>query len=209
VFDSEAVAFLAVALLVVIAPGPDMALVTAQALSGGRRRALEVAIGVCTGTLVHGAAAALGISGIIAASSVAFSVLKVAGGAFLVYLGLRAIVEARRHRRERESGPLPSVRIASSPFWRGFWSNVLNPKVALLFLSILPQFIEPGDPVLLKTLLLSASFTAMGVIWLVSYATFVSRVARFVRSPRVRAWIESCGGAVLVLLGLRLATQDR
>jgi threonine/homoserine/homoserine lactone efflux protein len=208
--DADAATFLAVALLVVITPGPDMALVTAHAVARGRRQAQACALGVCTGALVHGAAAALGVSGVIAASSLAFTVLKLAGGAFLVVLGVRAILQARRERVRPELPPaVPSTRLASSPYWQGFWSNVLNPKVALLFLSMLPQFVDPADPVLAKTLLLSCAFTAMGLVWLLTYAWLISRVATYFRSPRLRAWIETVSGTVLVLLGIRLAVQDR
>jgi threonine/homoserine/homoserine lactone efflux protein len=103
---------------------------------------------------------------------------------------------------------MPSMRIAASPFWQGFWSNVLNPKVALLFLSLLPQFVDQGDPVLAKTLLLSGLFLAMGIGWLLAYATLVSRLAGVFRSDRLRRRLEGITGAILVALGLRIAVQD-
>jgi threonine/homoserine/homoserine lactone efflux protein len=126
-----------------------------------------------------------------------------------VFLGARALLGSMR---PREGTPvterMPSMRIAASPFWQGFWSNVLNPKVALLFLSLLPQFVDQGDPVLAKTLLLSGLFLAMGIGWLLAYATLVSRLAGVFRSARLRRRLEGITGAVLVALGLRIAVQD-
>ena len=208
-----------VALIVVITPGPDMVLVTAHALATGPAAARMAAIGVCAGVLVHAAAGVVGLSALLATSSVALAAVKVTGAVFLVVLGVRTIYNARRATEkgstEPESGSVvPTaigvswVRFGSSPFWQGFWSNVLNPKVALLFLSLLPQFVDAGEAVFLKTLVLSGTFLAMGIVWLLAYVTFVSRVASFLRHDRVRRRIELVSGAVLVALGLRIAAED-
>ena len=128
---------------------------------------------MCAGVLVHAAAAVIGLSALLATSSVAFAIVKVIGAVFLVVLGVGTIWNARRATEkgstEPESGSVPPtsirvswVRFGSSPFWQGFWSNVLNPKVALLFLSLLPQFVDAGEAVFLKTLVLSGTFLAMG-----------------------------------------------
>lgn len=217
--DSDTVAFIGVALIVVITPGPDMVLVTTHALATGRTAARIAALGVCAGVLVHATAAVIGLSALLATSSVAFFVVKVTGAAFLIGLGVRTIWSARRRSDRaridlRPGSVLPSsigvgwVRFGSSPFWQGFWSNVLNPKVALLFLSLLPQFVEPGEAAFMKTLILSAMFLAMGLAWLLSYVEVVTRVAGFLRHDRMRRRIEVVTGAVLVALGLRIAVQD-
>jgi threonine/homoserine/homoserine lactone efflux protein len=199
---------MAVALVVVLVPGPDMALVTSHALTGGRADARWAALGVNAGILVHAAAAALGISALLMASSTAYTVVKVAGAAFLVYLGVRMLLGARKRGTPDITGQAPSMRIASTPFWQGFWSNVLNPKVAILFLSLLPQFVQRGDPVVAKTLLLSGIFLAMGLAWLVTFAALMSRLAGVMRSERIRKRLEAVTGAVLIALGLRVVTQD-
>jgi threonine/homoserine/homoserine lactone efflux protein len=207
-FDADTLGFVGVAAIVVITPGPDMALVTTHALGRGRDSARRAAIGVNTGILVHAAAAALGLSALLVASSVTFTVVKVVGAAFLIYLGVRTLLDARKHATARMAEHMPSTRIAASPFWQGFWSNVLNPKVALLFISLLPQFLDAGDPILAKTLVLSALFLAMGIAWLLAYAALVSRAAGFFRSDRVRRRVQALSGAVLVALGVRIAVQD-
>lgn len=212
--DADTVAFVGVAFLVVITPGPDMALVTAHALGHGHRAARAAAAGVNAGILVHATAAALGLSALLASSSAAFTAVKAVGAAFLVYLGVRTIWDAWRGSGRADGDALdgvrrlPSMRMARSPFWQGFWSNVLNPKVALLFLSLLPQFLDRGDPIVGKTLFLSALFLGMGVAWLFGYAALASRLAAFFHSERVRRRIEVASGAVLVALGLRIALQE-
>jgi threonine/homoserine/homoserine lactone efflux protein len=207
--DADTLAFVGIAAIVVVTPGPDMVLVTAHALGRGRRSALLAALGVNTGILVHASGAAVGISAVLAASSLAFTAVKLVGGAFLVFLGARALLGSiRGPERSLVAEPMPSMRIGASPYWQGFWSNVLNPKVALLFLSLLPQFVEQGDPVLAKTLLLSGLFLAMGIGWLLAYAALVSRIAGVFRSARLRRRLEGITGAILVALGLRIAVQD-
>ena len=214
--DPDIVAFVGVALVVVITPGPDMVLVTTHALATGRSAARLAALGVCSGILVHAAAAAIGLSALLATSSLAFSLVKWVGAAFLIGLGARTIWNARRTSSPAPGAgavaPVPSrpsrLRLGSSPFWQGFWSNVLNPKVALLFLSLLPQFVDPGGAVLAQTLLLSGTFLVMGLAWLLTYVAVVSRAAGFLREDRLRPRIEIVSGSVLVALGLRIAVED-
>jgi threonine/homoserine/homoserine lactone efflux protein len=214
--DPDIVAFVGVALVVVITPGPDMVLVTTHALATGRSAARSAALGVCSGILVHATAAAIGLSALLATSSLAFSLVKWVGAAFLIGLGARTIWNARRAPSPAPGAgavaPVPTrsrrLRLGSSPFWQGFWSNVLNPKVALLFLSLLPQFVDRGGAVLVQTLLLSGTFLVMGLLWLLTYVAIVSRAAGFLRDDRLRRRIEIVSGSVLVALGLRIAVED-
>lgn len=203
-FDRDTLAFIGVALVVVVTPGPDMVLVTTHALASGRGAARMAALGVCTGILVHATAAVIGLSALLSTSSMAFTVVKLAGALVLIALGLRTIMV----RRPRASTARTWVRLGSSPFWQGFWSNVLNPKVALLFLSLLPQFVDQDHAPVVHTLSLSAAFLTMGIAWLLVYVEVVSRAATFLRRDRVRRPIEVVSGAVLVALGLKVATVD-
>ena len=206
--DPDTLGFIGVAVVVVITPGPDTALVIGHALSRGPRAARAAALGVNSGILIHATAAAIGLSALLVASSLAFTIVKLAGAAFLVYLGVKMLLELRAGVEGSElAGRLPSTRIASSPFWQGFWSNVLNPKVALLFLALLPQFIDEGDPVASRTLLYAAIFLAMGVIWLLSVAAIVARLADAFRSSRLRRRLQAISGVVLVALGVRVAVD--
>lgn len=208
--DADVLGFVAVAVVVVLVPGPDMALVTSHAITGGPDNARRAALGVNAGILVHASAAALGISALLMASSTAYTIVKVVGAALLVYLGVRMLLVARKRETDKPIivNQVHTRRRAGSPFWQGFWSNVLNPKVAILFLSLLPQFVEPGDPVLAKTLLLSGIFLAMGLAWLLTFAAMMSRLAGVMRSDAVRRRLEIITGAVLIVLGIRVVTQD-
>ena len=192
----------------VVTPGPDTALVISHALTRGPRAAREAALGVNSGILIHAAAAAIGLSALLVASSVAFTIVKLAGAAFLVYLGAKMLLALRGGDTDSElTGWLPSTRIASRPYWQGFWSNVLNPKVALLFLALLPQFIDEQEAMVPKTLLYAGVFITMGLIWLLSLAAIVARLADVFRSARLRRRLQAMSGGVLVALGVRVAVD--
>jgi threonine/homoserine/homoserine lactone efflux protein len=198
--------FFAVAIVVVITPGPDMALVTRNTLAGGRPSGFATAAGTCSGLLVHSLAAALGLSAILLASSEAFMAVKLAGAAYLVYLGLRGLFWSG-------TGALAPVAARDlrpgAAYRQGLLTNVLNPKVALFFVALLPQFVEPGAGFGWRLLLLMALFLGMGLIWLAGYTVAVHAVGGFLNRTAIRRTIERVTGAILIALGLRLAlTRD-
>ncbi len=199
-------AFAGVVAVIVVLPGPDMALVLQNGLAGGRRAAVETALGINAGLLVWAVAAALGIAALLHASAPAFTALKLAGAAYLVWLGLRALVAAWRG-----SPPAATAgqRRRARPFRQGLLSNLLNPKVALVFTTLIPQFVDPTRPALVQTLVLAAVFLCLGLVWLLSYALLVARVGELLRRPRVRRVLSAVTGAVLTALGIRLAFERR
>ncbi len=203
-------AFLVVAALVVVTPGVDMALVSKNALQHGPRVALLTALGINAGIVVWTAAAALGVAALIRASATAFTVLKLAGVAYLVFLGLQAIWQSRRgHPAHDEGVPAPGSRRLEPPsgFRQGVLSNLLNPKIAVFFTSFIPQFVSPGESVLVSSLALGAIFNLLGVVWLVAFALLVSRAGRLLRRPPVKRALDRLTGLVLVAFGVRLATE--
>jgi threonine/homoserine/homoserine lactone efflux protein len=189
--------FLAVAIVVIVTPGVDMALVTRNALVDGRRAALATALGVVTGTVGWTLAAALGVAAVVQASAAAFTVLKLAGAAYLLWLGLQAL-----RRRERVAR---AVREARSPFRQGVICNALNPKIAVFFTSLLPQFGSSVGALLALGLL----FNLLGLVWLTAYAVAAARGRVFLQRPPVRAALDRLSGIVLVALGVRLALERR
>jgi threonine/homoserine/homoserine lactone efflux protein len=198
--------FFAVAIVVVIAPGPDMALVTRNTLAGGQPSGFATAAGTCSGLLVHSLAAALGLSAILLASSEAFMAVKLAGAAYLVYLGLRGLFSWG-------TGALAPVAARDlrpgAAYRQGLLTNVLNPKVALFFVALLPQFVEPGAGFGWRLVLLMGLFLGMGLIWLAGYTVAVHAVGGFLNRTAIRRTIERVTGAILIALGLRLAvTRD-
>jgi threonine/homoserine/homoserine lactone efflux protein len=204
-------AFTVAATLVTISPGADMALVARRAITEGWRRASVTSAGIVTGLLVHATASAIGISAILVRSAAAFTVLKIVGACYLVLLGILSFRAARRAGREpadlRDGGrPMRSGRTS---FAQGFLNNVLNPKPALFYLAFLPQFFEPGDPVVALTGILVAIHIAISIVWLVLWGWLVSRASGALARPKWRATLERVTGCVLVALGLRLATTSR
>jgi threonine/homoserine/homoserine lactone efflux protein len=203
-------AFTVAATLITISPGADMALVARRAITEDWGRAAVTSAGVLTGLLVHATASAAGISVILARSATAFTVLKVVGACYLVLLGFLSFRSARRTAREPlEAEPLSrSPRSGRTSYLQGFLNNVLNPKPALFYLAFVPQFIHPGDPVVMLTAILVAIHIAIGVVWLLTWAWLVSRASRVLTGPRWRARLERVTGSVLVALGVRLATTS-
>lgn len=211
-------AFLVVAGLLTITPGADMALVMRHALSGGTRPAFFASLGIAVGCLIWGAASALGVSLVFARSAVAFAVLKYVGGAYLVYLGVRALVSTTKGTKNTrdikdENSSRPSSLRGSHRQWKAFGhgllTNLLNPKVAVFYVTFLPQFVAPDRPVLSQSVFLASMHVVMGLAWLTLYARFIDRMAAILLTDRVKRRIEAMTGAVLMALGIRLALARR
>jgi threonine/homoserine/homoserine lactone efflux protein len=194
-------AFLAVASLVVITPGVDMALVTRNALLHGRGAALATAAGINAGVAVWTVAATAGLAAIVAASAPIFAAIRVAGAVYLLYLGINALRRARRRERLDRS---PRELRGRSAFRQGLTSNLLNPKIAVFFTSLLPPFAGSSADIG-QLLVLGALFNLLGLLWLTTYAMLVSRARAVLVGSRVEAALERVSGIVLVGLGLRLA----
>jgi len=199
----QLVSFLAVSAVLIVVPGPDMALVARYALMGGRRAALVASIGVSTGLTIWTLAASVGLAALLRQSEPAFVALKVVGVSYLVFLGIQAL---RAAWRPRETGAtMPHAR-AHHAFRQGLLSNLGNPKIAVFFTSFLPQFTSAGAS-FLSLLVLGLLFCAMTFVWLVAYGTVVAKAGDVLRRPRVRRVLEGLTGAVLLAFGVRLATE--
>ena len=205
----ELLPFVAVAAVVIAAPGPDMALVGRNALVGGRRTALFTSLGVALGLTVWSLAASVGVAALLQRSEPAFTALRICGAAYLVWLGLQALYAAwtgRAHTAAR--GTDTGIRHTRSvdALRQGLLSNLSNPKIAVFFTSFLPQFATGGAgfPALLA---LGLVFCAMTVLWLALYGSLVSRAGDVLRRPRVRRAMEALTGAFLVAFGVRVAAE--
>jgi RhtB (resistance to homoserine/threonine) family protein len=202
-------AFIGVAALVILAPGPDTALVTRNALVHGRRPALATSFGVVSGLAIWTVAAALGVAAVVQASEVAFTTLELVGAAYLIWLGIQALRASGRERGPDEvstnGAPVRTLRA----YRQGLFSNLANPKIAAFFTSFLPQFIAPGEPVTVPFLLLGSLFVGMTLAWLIVYALLASKAGGLLTRPRVRTVLDRVTGVVLIGLGLRLATERR
>ena len=205
--DGRFLAYLGVALVLIVTPGPDTALVTRNAFRGGVRSASLTALGVGLGLLTWGAAGAAGLAALLAASALAFTVLKTVGAAVLAVLGIRSLVAAAR-RGEPAAGDTPVAPDRAAPaFLQGLLGNLLNPKAAAIFLTVVPQFVRPGDPAARLAAMVMA-FAAITCAWLHLYGWLVARARRRFGAPLRRA-LDGIAGAVLIGLGARLALESR
>jgi len=203
--------FVAVAAVLIVAPGPDMALVTKNAVLHGRRAALGTALGVNAGLIVWTVASALGVAALLRASAVAFTVLKVLGAAYLIWLGLQALRAAQQRSKSAQPGAGAPIRHVGGlrGFRQGLVSNIVNPKIAVLFTSLVPQFVPPGAPVLGPFLLLGGLFVVMTLVWLCGYALVAAKASGLLQRPSIAKALDLLTGIVLIGLGARLATEHR
>jgi len=207
--------FVAAGLLLNVTPGPDFAYVVARSAQLGWRAGAVAALAIGAGCFVHIAAAALGLSALLAASAVAFSLLKWLGALYLVYVGATMLFatsrEARaRHTTRAKPEPQTDVTRLRTVFWQGFLTNALNPKVALFFLAFLPQFIDADAPAKpLAFAALGLVFDLTGTVWNLGVAWFVARVAARRSYARIGRWLERAIGAMFIALGVRLALAQR
>jgi threonine/homoserine/homoserine lactone efflux protein len=198
--------FVVSGLLLNIMPGPDSLLIMTRSATQGWRAGSAAALGIGTGTFVHIVAAALGLSAILATSAAAFTVVKLAGAAYILYLAVGMLLSKRGEGSAAQPpaiAPLPLRRI----YAQGILTNVLNPKVALFFLAFVPQFIDANAPhKALAFLLLGTIFNINGMLWCNGLALFTARAsARIKLNPAVTQWLNRATGGLFVWLGVKLA----
>jgi threonine/homoserine/homoserine lactone efflux protein len=196
-------AFVAICLLLAVTPGPDMALVTKNALAHGPRGVLLTTTGIAVALVLWVTATAFGVAALLKASTTLFYALKVVGGAYLAYLGIRAW----RTSLDKPADLLAGMKATpgGSILRQGMISAGTNPKLGVFFVTFLPQFVEPHQQLLPQLLLLGSVFAVIGWIWMVVYGLLVSRVRDIITAPRVRQWLDRITGTVLIGLGVRLA----
>ena len=201
-------AFVAVSAVVICTPGQDTALTIRNTLAGGRRTGVATAGGVALGQTMWTVAASAGVVALLTASEPVFRTVKLVGAAYLVYLGaqsLWAAVTKRAHQGRLRGSTPPS---ATRALRQGALSNLGNPKMAVFFASLLPQFAPDGDGTFVGLLALGLLFCSLTFVWLCCYAVAVARIGRLLTGTARRV-LDAVTGAVLVALGVRLATEDR
>ena len=197
--------FLAAGILLNLTPGPDTVYILGRSIAQGREAGIASALGISLGSIFHTCAAALGLSAILATSAIAFGTIKLLGGAYLIFLGIKMILDRRKQLS------LPSNfrrRTTVAAFRQGILTNILNPKVALFFLAFLPQFIDPGSNMKIAAFItLGLTFVTTGTIWCLVLAWFASALSERLReNETITRSLNRTAGALFVFLGLRLAT---
>jgi threonine/homoserine/homoserine lactone efflux protein len=198
---TDLLGFVAIAVVVIVTPGPDTAITVRNTLMGGRRAGLLTAAGVVSGQLVWSIAAGAGVAALLVASEPVFHALRLAGAAYLTWLGVQSLLAAVRGSSESHEA---RVR-RGSPLRQGIINDLANPKMAVFFTSLLPQF---GSS-FVAMVALGALFCLMTFAWLALYAAAIARAGEALRGTRLRRALDALTGAVLVALGLRVATDAR
>ena len=202
----EPLVFLGVITLLTITPGADMAMVARSVFMGGRRAAFATTLGISAGCVIWALASAAGIAAVLAASETAYDTLRLVGAVYLVWLGVQSLLAARRGYYASE--PVGAAgRSGPSSFRQGLLTNLFNPKIALFYTTFLPQFIGPGDPILMLSLAMASVHILLGLAWLSAYAWLLDRAVEALRGSRVRRALDALTGAVLVALGIRVAAD--
>jgi threonine/homoserine/homoserine lactone efflux protein len=200
----DVLAFLGISLVVIVTPGQDTALTIRNTLQAGRANGVKTAAGVASGQLVWALAASTGLAALLAASEPAFDALRLAGAAYLVLLGLQALRDAVRG---HASPPAERAESRGHGFRQGLISNLGNPKMAVFFTGLLPQFAPESGPAFATMLALGVVFAALTLAWLTLYAAAVERARATLQRSAVRRTLDAATGTALIALGVRVAAE--
>jgi len=201
--------FVVMSILLIILPGPDTGLVTQNTIRYGRAGGLKTVFGVTTGLLVHTFAAVCGLSAIIVKSAMLFSVLKVVGAIYLIWLGIQSLWSLRKGVMSETAAASEFKHQGKSLYRQGLFTNVLNPKVAVFFLTFLPQFLQPGSKPFLQFSLMGLTYTVLTIVWFFLYVWLIDAISSWMKKPSTQRAIQSISGLVLVLFGVKLALEKQ
>lgn len=200
--------FVLMCILLIILPGPDTAIATKNTLTVGKIGGLKTALGTCCALLIHTSAAILGLSAIIVKSALLFSIFKYVGAVYLIYLGIRTLWSLKNKEKAVIVEPNTKSQFENtSCFKQGFLTNLLNPKVAVFFLTFLPQFVEAGSNTFLPFLIMGITYTVLTAIWFSLYIYLINQISAFMKKPKTQNMIEGITGTILIGFGIRLALE--
>lgn len=200
--------FVIMSILLIILPGPDTAITTKNTISAGQSAGLKTLFGICCALLIHTLAAVVGLSAIIVKSALLFSIFKYVGAVYLVYLGIKALWSLKNKTTSAGSESTNESKYANKSFFKqGFLTNILNPKVAVFFLTFLPQFVDTGADTFIPFIIMGMTYTVLTAIWSVFYVYLINQISAFMKKPRTQTIIEGLTGAVLILFGIKLALE--
>jgi RhtB (resistance to homoserine/threonine) family protein len=200
--------FVLMCIFLIILPGPDTAIATKNTLTVGRSGGLKTALGTCCALLIHTSAAVLGLSAIIVKSALLFSVFKYVGAVYLIYLGVKTLWSLKK-REEAASVEMNTDKQFenTSCFKQGFLTNILNPKVAVFFLTFLPQFVDPGSNTFIPFLIMGITYTVLTSVWFLLYVYLINQISAFMKRPKAQNMIEGITGTILIGFGIKLALE--
>ncbi|MEH7253089.1 LysE family translocator [Neobacillus niacini] len=198
--------FVGMCILLILLPGPDTAIATKNTLAVGRTGGFKTIFGTCCALLIHTLAAVVGLSAIIVKSALLFSVFKYVGAVYLVYLGIKTLW-ALRHKKAATEMKAESKYEGKSCFKQGFLTNLLNPKVAVFFLTFLPQFVDSGSQTFIPFLIMGITYSILTAIWFLFYIYLLNQISAFMKRPKTQSVMEGATGTILIGFGIKLALE--
>ena len=200
--------FVAMCIFLIILPGPDTAIATKNTVIAGKIGGLKTALGTCCALLIHTSAAVLGLSTIIVKSALLFSVFKYVGAVYLIYLGIKTLWLLRKKEVAASVEMDTKSKFTNkSCFKQGFLTNILNPKVAVFFLTFLPQFVDAGSKTFIPFLLMGITYTVLTALWFILYVYLINQVSTIMKRPKAQNIIEGITGTILIGFGIKLALE--
>ncbi|KMY53461.1 amino acid transporter LysE [Bacillus sp. FJAT-27231] len=200
--------FVLMCVFFIILPGPDTAITTKNTITAGKSGGLKTVLGICCALSIHTSAAVFGLSAIIVKSALLFSVFKYAGAVYLLYLGVKTLWSLKKKEAAASIQANTKSQFGStSCFKQGFLTNLLNPKVAILFLTFFPQFVNPGSHTFLPFLMMGMTYTALTIIWSLLYVYLIHHISAFMKKPKTQNMIEGITGTILIGFGVKLVLE--
>ncbi|MBS4189314.1 LysE family translocator [Bacillus sp. FJAT-49705] len=201
--------FVFMSILLIILPGPDTAIITKNTISNRKAAGMKTTFGTLTALLIHSLAAVFGLSALIVKSAFLFSILKYVGAIYLIFLGCKSIMILMKKQNNAPDVNDQQTKYENRSFYRqGFLTNLLNPKVAVFFLTFLPQFAGTGDNALLEFLALGLTYTVLTLFWFLIYIYLINLISEFMKKPSTIRVVEGLTGGVLILFGIKLAFEQ-
>lgn len=201
------ITFIIMSFFLVILPGPDSVILTRNTLKEGSKGGLQTILGICLALLVHTFIAIVGLSAIIASSATLFSIFKFVGAAYLIYLGIMAFLSMRKDKLNKSTLTKDPKVTNEDPFQQGFLTDLLNPKVAVFFLTFLPQFVDPNINSFFPLLVLGLIYTGLTFLYSLLFILLIDQISGFMQKHSTQKIIQGVSGAVLVGFGLKLAFE--
>jgi len=198
--------FVITCIFLVILPGPDTAIMTKNTLTVGKQGGFKTMLGICCALSIHTLTAVVGLSAIIAKSALLFSIFKYIGAMYLIYLGIKSLWTLRNKETTETIETIAKSKYKNeSSFKQGFLTNLLNPKVAVFFLTFLPQFVNPGSHTFMPFLILGITYIVLTVVWYLFYIYLLNQISVFMKKPKTQKVIEGITGTILIGFGIKLA----
>ncbi|HFU7054100.1 TPA: LysE family translocator [Bacillus cereus] len=200
--------FIIMSICLIILPGPDTAMATKNTLVAGKMGGVKTVFGTCVALLIHTLAAVIGLSALIVKSALLFSIFKYVGALYLIYIGIKALLAVRNKEGvDTNDISLNHENEHISCFRQGFLTNLLNPKIAVFFLTFLPQFLNPNHNTFIQLLVMGLTYLVLTVIWFAFYIFLIDKISAFMKKPKTQRYIQGLTGIVLIGFGIKLAFE--